>query len=220
MRKLVAVTQMTLDGVMQAPGGPEEDPTGGFELGGWSVGYFDDVLGQQIGEAMAKPFDLILGRKTYEIFAAHWPFDEGPIADRMNAATKHVASSTLGSVDWTGSKLIEGDVVTAVRNLKEEDGPELHVLGSSDLLQTLLGSGLIDEFRLWVFPVIAGSGKRLFSEGAAPGGLKLVSSGTSPSGVTIATYETAGEIQKGSFAFEEPTDAEVQRRESLGEGES
>ena len=220
MRKLIAVTQMTLDGVMQAPGGPEEDPTGGFELGGWSFGYFDDVLGEQIGEAMAKPFDLVLGRKTYEIFAAHWPFDEGPIADGMNAATKHVASRTLGSVDWAGSKLIEGDVATAVRNLKEEDGPELQVYGSSDLLQTLLGSGLIDEFRLWVFPVIAGSGKRLFGEGAVPAGLSLVSSSTSTSGVIVATYEPEGEIRKGSFAFEEPTELEVQRRESLGEGES
>jgi dihydrofolate reductase len=215
VRKLVAVTQMTLDGVMQAPGGPEEDPTGGFEIGGWSFGYFDDVLGQQLGEAMAKPFDIVLGRKTYEIFAAHWPFDEGPIADRMNAATKHVASRTLKSVDWAGSKLIEGDVATAVRDLKEEDGPELRVLGSSELLQTLLGPGLVDEFRLWVFPVIAGSGKRLFGDGAAPAGLKLVSSETSPSGVFIATYEPEGEIRKGSFAFEEPTDVEVQRRESL-----
>jgi dihydrofolate reductase len=220
MRKLVAVTQMTLDGVMQAPGGPEEDPTGGFELGGWSVGYFDDVLGQQIGEAMANPFDMVLGRRTYEIFAAHWPFDEGPIADRMNSATKHVASRTLESVDWGGSKLIEGDVATAVRELKEEDGPELHVLGSSDLLQTLLGNGLVDEFRLWVFPVIAGSGKRLFGDGAVPSGLSLVSSSTSTSGVIVATYEPEGEIRKGSFAFEEPTEAEVQRRESLADGDS
>jgi dihydrofolate reductase len=220
MRKLVAVTQMTLDGVMQAPGGPEEDPTAGFEIGGWSVGYFDDVLGQQVGEAMSKPFDLVLGRKTYEIFAAHWPFDEGPIADRMNAATKHVASRTLGSVDWAGSKLIEGDVAVVIRDLKEEDGPELHVLGSSDLLQTLLGAELVDELRLWVFPVIAGSGKRLFGDGAAPAGLTLVSSSTSTSGVIVATYEPEGEIRKGSFAFEEPTELEVQRRESLGEGES
>ena len=215
MRRLIAVTQMTLDGVMQAPGGPEEDPTGNFEIGGWSVGYFDDVLGRQVGEAMANPFDIVLGRKTYEIFAAHWPFDEGPIADRINAATKHVASRTLESVDWAGSKLIEGDVASAVGKLKEEDGPELQVLGSSELLQTLLANGLVDEFRLWVFPVIAGSGKRLFGEGAAPTGLRLVSSDTSTSGVIIATYEPEGEIRKGSFAFEEPTDLEVERRESL-----
>jgi dihydrofolate reductase len=220
VRKLVAVTQMTLDGVMQAPGGPEEDPTGNFELGGWSFGYFDDVLGQQIGEAMSKPFDLVLGRKTYEIFAAHWPFDQGPIADSINAATKHVASRTLGSVDWAGSKLIDGDVAAAVRKLKEEDGPELQVLGSSNLLQTLLANGLVDEFRLWIFPVIAGSGKRLFGDGAVPAGLRLVSSSTSTSGVIVATYEPEGEIRKGSFAFEEPTDAEVQRREALGDGGS
>jgi dihydrofolate reductase len=220
MRRLIAVTQMTLDGVMQAPGGPEEDPTGGFELGGWSVGYFDDVLGEQVGEAMTKPFDLVLGRKTYEIFAAHWPFDEGPIADRLNAATKYVASRTLRSVDWSNSKLIEGEVATAVSRLKEQDGPELQVLGSSELLQTLLANGLVDELRLWIFPVVAGSGKRLFGEGATPGGLRLVSSGTSTSGVIMATYEAAGEIQRGSFAFEEPTDLEVQRRETLGAGES
>jgi dihydrofolate reductase len=220
MRKLVAVTQMTLDGVMQAPGGPEEDPTGGFEVGGWSVGYFDDVLGQQIGEAMSKPFDLVLGRKTYEIFAAHWPYDEGPIADAINGATKHVASRTLDSVDWAGSKLIEGDVPTAVRSLKEADGPELQVVGSSNLLQTLLANGLVDEFRLWIFPVVAGSGKRLFDDGAVPSGLRLVSSSTSTSGVIVATYEPEGEIRKGSFAFEEPTDLEVKRRESLGDGES
>jgi dihydrofolate reductase len=215
MRKLIAVSQMTLDGVMQAPGGPEEDPSGGFEIGGWSVGYFDDVLGQQLGEAMARPFDLVLGRKTYEIFAAHWPYDEGPIANRMNAATKHVASRTLESVDWANSKLIEGDVAAAVPKLKEEEGPELHVVGSTELLQTLLAHGLIDEFRLWIFPVVAGSGKRLFGDGANPAGLRLASSMTSPSGVIVATYEPAGEIRKGSFAFEEPTEAEVRRREAL-----
>jgi dihydrofolate reductase len=215
MRKLVAVAQMTLDGVMQAPGGPEEDPTGGFEIGGWSVGYFDDVLGEQIGKAMASPFDLLLGRKTYEIFAAHWPYDEGPIADRMNAAVKHVASRTLERVDWANAKLIEGDVAAAVPKLKEEDGPDLQVVGSTDLLQTLLAHGLIDEYRLWIFPVVAGSGKRLFGGGANPAGLRLASSMTSTSGVIVATYEPAGEIAKGSFAFEEPTEAERRRREAL-----
>jgi dihydrofolate reductase len=215
MRKLVAVTQMTLDGVMQAPGGPEEDPTGGFEIGGWSVGYFDDMLGQQVGEAMAKPFDLVLGRKTYEIFAAHWPYDEGPIADRLNGARKYVASRTLDSVEWQGSVLIEGDVAEAIAKLKEEEGPELQVLGSSELLQTLVAAGLVDEFRLWIFPVVAGSGKRLFGDGAKPAGLRLTSSATSPSGVMVAAYEAAGEIRKGSFALEEPTEAEIRRRQAL-----
>jgi dihydrofolate reductase len=215
MRKLVAVTQMTLDGVMQAPGGPEEDPSGGFEIGGWSVGYFDDMLGQQVGEAMASPFDLVLGRKTYEIFAAHWPYDEGAIADRLNAATKYVASRTLERVDWANSKLIEGDAVEAIAKIKEEEGPELQVQGSSELLKTLVANGLVDEFRIWIFPVVAGSGKRLFSDGSRPAGLRLTSSTTSPSGVIVASYEAAGEIQKGSFAFEEPTEAEVRRREAL-----
>jgi dihydrofolate reductase len=215
MRKLVAISQMTLDGVMQAPGGPKEDPTGGFELGGWAVGYFDDALMEQIVAAMETPFDLVLGRKTYEIFAAHWPFDEGPIADRLNGATKHVASRTLDRVEWRNSKLIAGDVTTEVANLKDADGPELQVHGSSDLLQTLLAGGLIDELRLLIFPVIAGSGKRLFGRGATPAGLKLVSSTTSSSGVIRASYESAGEIQKGSFAFEEPTELEIQRREKL-----
>jgi dihydrofolate reductase len=137
MRKVVAVTQTTLDGVMQAPGGPEEDPGGSFGQGGWSVGYWDKVLEEALADRMARPFDLLLGRKTYEIFAAHWPFDEGPIADRMSAATKHVASRTLGNVDWGNSKLIEGDVASAVSKLKEEDGPELQVHGSSERLQTL-----------------------------------------------------------------------------------
>ena len=219
MRKLVAVTQMTLDGVMQAPGGPEEDPSGGFELGGWSFGYFDDVLMEQAVEGMSRPFDLVLGRRTYEIFAAHWPYDEGPIADRMNDATKHVASRTLEGVEWAGSQLIEGDVATAVAQLKQEDGPELQVYGSSELLQTLLESGLVDELRLWIFPIVAGSGKRLFGDGAAPAGLRLASSSTTPAGVIVATYEAAGDIQKGSFAFEEPTEREVERRQALASEE-
>jgi len=216
MRKLVAITQMTLDGVMQAPGGPEEDPTGGFELGGWSFGYFDDALGQEIGKSLSKPFDLLLGRKTYEIFAAHWPHSEGPIADALNGATKYVASRTLESVDWQNSQLLEGDAADAVAKLKEEDGPELQVQGSSDLLQSLLAADLVDEHRLCIFPVVAGSGKRLFGEGASPAGLELESSATSPNGVVIATYRRAGEIKKGSFAFEEPPEAEVERRASLG----
>ena len=215
MRKLVVITQMTLDGVMQAPGGPEEDPTGGFEQGGWSFGYWDAVMEESMGEGFGKPFDLLLGRRTYEIFAAHWPYSEGPIADALNGATKHVASRTLESVDWSNSKLIEGDVVTAVRALKDEDGPELQVQGSSDLIQTLLAHDLIDEFRLWIFPALAGPGKRLFGDGTVPAGLELVDSKTSTTGVIIATYRPAGEIKKGSFAFEEPTEREVERRKRL-----
>jgi dihydrofolate reductase len=215
MRKLVAAIQTTLDGVMQAPGGPEEDPSGGFELGGWAFGYFDDALGERAEEGFREPFELVLGRRTYEIFAAYWPYNEGPIADRLNAATKHVASRTLETLEWANSKLIEGDVPAAVARLKEEDGPELQVLGSSELLQTLLANGLVDEFRLWIFPAIAGPGKRLFGTGAEPAGLELKSSATTPSGVIVATYEAAGEVKRGSFALPEPTEAELRRREAL-----
>jgi dihydrofolate reductase len=220
MRKLVVQTMVTLDGVMQAPGGPEEDPTGGFAYGGWSVPYFDDVLGEIIGEAMAQPFDLVLGRRTYEIFAAHWPYDEGPIADRINGAAKHVASTTLERVEWQNSFLIEGDVPAAVAKLKQEDGPELQVHGSSGLIQTLLAADLVDELRLSIFPVVLGPGKRLFGDGVVPAAFELADSRTSTTGVLVGTYRKAGEPRTGSFAFEEPTEAEVARREALRAGES
>lgn len=215
MRKLVVNTFASLDGVMQAPGGPEEDPTGGFEHGGWSVPFWDDRMGQVMGEFMGKPFDLILGRKTYEIFAAHWPHTDEPGAAELNRATKYVASRTLDRLDWENSTLLEGDVGEAVARLKQEDGPELQVHGSSDLIQTLLRNDLIDEFRVWIFPVVLGSGKRLFGEGAPPRTLKLVDSQVSSTGVVMATYEPGGEVQPGSFALEEPTEAELLRRESL-----
>ncbi|MGH2654506.1 MAG: dihydrofolate reductase family protein, partial [Actinomycetota bacterium] len=145
MRKLVVNTFVSLDGVMQAPGGPEEDPTGGFDHGGWSVPFWDDQMGKVMGEFMGKPFDLILGRKTYDIFAAHWPHTDEPGAAELNRATKNVASRTLDTLEWENSRLLEGEVGEAVARLKEEDGPELQVHGSSDLIQTLLRHGLIDE---------------------------------------------------------------------------
>ena len=216
MRKLAVNSFMTLDGVMQAPGGPEEDPTGGFELGGWSVNYWDDLMGQIMGESMARPFDLVLGRKTYEIFAAHWPHaTDQPGADVLNSATKYVASRTLDSVEWSNSVLIEGDVEKEIVRLKDQDGPELQVHGSANLIQTLLRNDLIDEFRLWIFPLVVGTGKRLFSEGTVPAGLRLIDNRTFSTGVVMAVYERAGEIVTGSFALEEPTEAEVARRKAL-----
>src|SRR5215207_5000726 len=174
MRKLAVSTFLTLDGVMQAPGGPEEDPTGGFTHGGWSVNYWDELMGQAMGEAMSRPFDLLLGRKTYEIFAAHWPYaTDQPAADVLNSATKYVASTTLDAVEWQNSILLEGDVAEAVSRLKEEEGPEIQVHGSGNLIQTLLEHDLVDEYRLWTFPVVLGTGKRLFADGAIPGALKL-----------------------------------------------
>jgi dihydrofolate reductase len=215
MRKLIVNTFLTLDGVMQAPGGPEEDPSGGFAHGGWSVNYWDDQMGQIMGETMGKPFDLVLGRKTYEIFSAHWPHVDDPGAKPLNEATKYVASRTLRLLDWNNSVLIEGDVAEGVAALKQQEGPELQVHGSANLIQTLLRNKLIDEYRLWTFPVVVGHGKRLFSDGTMPAGLKLIDSKVSTTGVVIATYGPGGEIVTGSFALDEPTDAEIERRRKL-----
>jgi dihydrofolate reductase len=213
MRKLTVNTFMSLDGVMQGPGGPHEDPTGGFTLGGWATAYFDDEMMQRMA---ATDYELLLGRGTYEIFAAHWPYDEGPIADHLNGTRKYVASNTLDGVDWSNATLIEGDVAEFVRDLKGRDGPEIQVHGSPGLIQTLLRNDLVDELRTWIFPLTLGGGKRLFGEGTIPGALKLVDSEVSKTGVTINVYERAGEIETGSFEFEEPTEAELERRRRLG----
>ena len=215
MRKLVVNTFMSLDGVMQSPGGPDEDPTGGFAYGGWGANYFDDEMMERVSES--GPYELLLGRGTYEIFAAHWPYDEGPIADQLNSTRKHVASRTLDSVDWNNSTLITGGVAKYVAELKRQDGPEIQVHGSVGLIQTLLEHDLIDEYRLWIFPLVLGKGKRFFGAGTIPGGMKLVDSAVSKTGVTINTYERAGDIDLGSFEFDEPTEAEMERRKRLAE---
>jgi len=203
MRKLIVSTFLTLDGVMQAPGGPGEDDSDGFAHGGWSVNYWDEQMGEVMGEAMSTGFDLVLGRKTYDIFAAHWPHaSEQDGAKPLNDATKYVASRSRPELGWSNSVLIEGDVAQGVAALKQEDGPELQVHGSGDLIQTLLRHNLVDEYRLLIFPLVIGSGKRLFSEGTVPAGLKLLDSTVSTTGVVIGTYEPAGEIVTGSFALE------------------
>jgi dihydrofolate reductase len=213
MRTLAVNSFVSLDGVMQAPGGPAEDPTGGFTLGGWAVNYFDDEMMALVAES--GPYELLLGRGTYEIFAAHWPYDHGPIADQLNSTRKHVASTTLEKVEWNNSTLITGDVAGYVSKLKDEDGPEIQVHGSPGLIQTLLEHDLIDEYRLWIFPVMVGGGKRFFGDGTRPGALKLVNSKISSTGVTINTYEPAGDIEIGDTEFEEPSEAELARRKSL-----
>ena len=212
MRELIVNTFLTLDGVMQAPGGPEEDPDGGFEHGGWTVGYFDEELGRAKGETMSNPFDLVLGRKTYEIFAAHWPHTDDPGAEELNSATKHVASTTRTELEWENSKLIEGEVADGVGALKQQDGPELQVHGSANLIQTLLEHELIDEFRLQIFPLVLGKGRRLFDGGTVPAGLELTSSQALATGVIMATYRSGAEIKYGSFAAESPSEAELARR--------
>jgi dihydrofolate reductase len=213
MRKLIVNTMVSLDGVMQAPGGPDEDPTGGFALGGWGAPFIDAEMMQRVAEAA--PYELLLGRGTYEIFAAHWPYDEGPIADRLNNTRKHVASRTLERVDWKNSTLVDGDVAEYVTALKSQDGPEIQVHGSSGLVQTLLEHDLVDEFRMWIVPVVLGTGKRFFGEGTIPAALRLVDSQVSRTGVTINVYERAGDVRPGSFEFDEPTEAELERRRRL-----
>jgi len=219
MRKLVVLTFITLDGVMQAPGGPEEDPSGGFRFGGWVAGYWDDFLGGVMGEQMANPFDLLLGRRTYEIFAAHWPYiKDDPFADKLNSTRKYVVSTTMGKPDWNNSTLITGNVVQQIKSLKEQDGPELQVHGSGNLIQTLLKHDLIDEFRLKIFPITIGTGKLLFGGGTIPAGFKLLESKASTTGVIIATYERDGDVKTGSFALDNPSEAEISRRKRLEEG--
>ena len=210
MRKLVINTFLSLDGVMQSPGGPDEDPTGGFTLGGWGVNYFDEEMMRRMAEL--GPYELLLGRGTYEIFAAHWPYDEGPIADRLNGTRKYVVSTTLESPEWNNSTVIAAD---SGAELKRSDGPEIQVHGSPGLIQTLLEHDLIDEYRLWIFPLVIGTGKRLFGDGAIPIGLRLVDSTTTATGVTVNTYVRSGAIEPGSFEFDEPTEAELARRERL-----
>jgi dihydrofolate reductase len=201
MRKLLVTSFLTLDGVMQAPGGPEEDDSGAFAHGGWSVDYWDEQMGQVMDQIMSVPFDLVLGRRTYDIFAAYWPnAPEEAGGKRLNDATKYVASRGRPELSWDKSVLIEGDVAEAVAAIKQGDGPELQVHGSADLIQTLLRHNLIDEYHLWVFPVVLGSGKRLFADGTIPAGLRLVDSVVSSTGVIIGTYEPAGDVVYGTFA--------------------
>ena len=189
MRNLAILTFLTLDGVMQAPGSPEEDPSDGFMQGGWAVNYWDEVMAQVMEEAMAAPYDLLLGRKTYESFAAHWQnAGDNPVANKLNNAKKYVATSTLSKLEWNNSIRITGDIAVEVSRLKDQDGPLLQVHGSCQLIQTLLAHELIDEFRLWIFPVVVGPGKRLFGQGIVPTGLKLVKSKTTLNGVIMSIY--------------------------------
>ncbi len=198
MRKIIVLSFITLDGVMQAPGGPAEDTSGGFMFGGWTVPYFDDFLGKTMTEQMSRPFDLLLGRITFEIFASYWPKhpEEG---FGINSATKYVASNTKTSHEWKSSVFLNGDVVEKIKKLKEQDGPQLQVHGSGNLIQTLLTHDLVDELWLKIFPVTLGQGKRLFDKGTIPASFTLVESKTSPSGVIIASFKRAGEVKTGSF---------------------
>lgn len=216
MRKVIAATFVSLDGVMQAPGGPDEDPSAGFAFGGWTFPYFDETVGEWIGETFANPFDLLLGRRTYEIFASFWPFQSDEIADRFNQVTKYVATSAPDLLlTWANSVRLSPDAAEALAELKRQDGPDLLIQGSSGLIQSLLRHRLIDRFDIMTFPVLLGRGKRLFGEGTLLGALRLLDSKVSPSGVAIGRYEPAGEVRLGNFAAGEPSELELSRREKL-----
>jgi dihydrofolate reductase len=198
MRKIIVLSFVTLDGVMQAPGGPQEDTSGDFKHGGWTVPYFDEFLGSEMREQMGRPFDLLLGRKTFEIFAGYWPHHPEEGAE-INRATKYVASNTLKSHEWEKSVFLSGDVPGEIRKLKEGDGTDLQVHGSGELIQTLLEHDLVDELWLKIFPITLGRGKRLFGNGTVPAAFTLIESKSSPSGVMVASLKRAGEVETGSF---------------------
>lgn len=216
MRKIKVGAFTSIDGVMQAPGGPEEDPTGGFAFGGWVAPLFDDKVGAAVDQLMGEPFDLLLGRKTYDIFAAHWPYsgDEmGAMFDRIN---KYVASRNPDlELTWQNSVHLGADPVAALKKLKQEEGRDLVTQGSTDFLQTLFKSGLVDEITVFTFPVVLGKGKRLFGDAVSPTTLKLIDSTVSDNGVLLSRYTVGGPIETGSFEFEQPTEAEIRRRAGL-----
>lgn len=215
MRKIIGGVFQSLDGVMQAPGGPEEDPTGGFALGGWSTSFWDEKMGEAMGGLFQAPFELLLGRKTYEIFAAHWPYAaaDDPIAEPFNRTAKHVVTRSTHPLEWANSHALPD--IAAIAALKAQDGPDMLIQGSSTLYPPLLAQGLIDRLFIMTFPVVLGSGKRLFGAGTPPAALRLLEQQVSTTGVIVATYEPAGAIPIGSFQHAEPSAAEQARRERM-----
>lgn len=199
MRKIIVLSFISLDGVMQAPGGPTEDTSGGFKFGGWTVPYFDEVLGKVMDKQMGKPYDLLLGRKTYDIFKAYWPLQEEGKDLGINKAVKYVASTTLTDTDWEKTVVLKDNVVEELKKLKSQDGPDLQVHGSGNFIQTLLKHDLVDEFWFKIFPITLGPGKKLFAEGAIPAAFTMTECVHSPSGVIVANYKRAGEVKTGSF---------------------
>src|SRR2546425_12185081 len=217
MRKLIASTFISLDGVMQAPGAPEEDPTENFTLGGWTFAFGDEAMDLSAAGFDGKDRELVLGRKTYEIFEGYWPYqtEDNPIARTFNAAKKHVASRTLKSLRWNNSSVLGADVVSAIIALKIQPGPDLQIIGSGNLIQTLQAASLIDEYNVWTFPVVLGRGRRLFGETAKPSALRLVRSQVSVTGVGMSTYVPDGDVRPGSFASAKPSEKELARRKKM-----
>jgi dihydrofolate reductase len=196
MRKVIVLEHITLDGVLQAPGGPDEDTSGGFTFGGWIAPYSDPVLGTLLRRQMNLPFDLLIGRKTFEIWEPYWPHHTD-VWPGVNAATKYVASNTMTSSEWQPTVFLNGDIVAKVAEIKQRQGPDLHVWGSSDLLQTLMKHDLVDTFWLMIYPITLGVGKRLFADGTIPAALKVTESEVTPNGVIVVNYERAGATTTG-----------------------
>ena len=217
MRRVIGGAFISVDGVIQAPGAPEEDPTGGFRFGGWAPPHFDETVFGFLNEIFDDTeYDLLLGRRTYEIFAAHWPYQkDDPMGQKFDRIRKYVVTSTPDLLTWKGSQALVGDPAETVAALKREDGSDLLIQGSSELYPSLLGARLIDRLFLVTLPVMLGHGKRLFSDASAPSDLTLVDHRVAPSGVVISVYERAGEVPTGSFASQPPSEAELARREKL-----
>ena len=221
MRRVIVSAFVSLDGIMQAPGGPEEDPTGGFALGGWTFNYWDEGMDASAAGFDGRDRELLLGRRTYEIFEAFWPYqpEDDPTARKLNAAKKYVASRILTTLEWNNATLLNGDAVFAIEALKAQPGPDLQVIGSAGLIQTLQAASLIDEYNVWTFPVVLGRGKRLFEESVKPCALRLVRSEVSSTGVVMSTYVPSGDVRPGSFAGAEPSEKELARRKKMAEGQ-
>jgi dihydrofolate reductase len=218
MRKLTGAVFVSLDGVMQAPGGPDEDPTSGFRFGGWVQPYWDEEMGP-FERIITDEYDLLLGKRTYDIFAAYWPYNQdNPIGEKFQSINKYVLSHSDEPLTWENSHRLSGDTAEAIAELKRSDGPDLLIQGSSTLYVPLLAAGLIDRLVLMTFPVVLGEGKRIFDGTQAPGALKLVDHFVSKTGVVTAIYEPAGEVRTGTFVTKEPSEAELERRVKIEEG--
>jgi len=214
MRKIIVSTFLTMDGVLQAPGGPEEDPSNQFKWGGWVFHYFDDIMNNALGKILFQPYDLLLGRRTYEIFAAHWPYQENdPIGEVFNRIRKYVVATTPLDLSWQNSTLIKGDIVKELKKLKEQDGPDLLVQGSGRLIQSLLSNHLVDVLHTWTFPITLGKGKKLFEEGTQALQWKLTDTVVSTTGAIIASYVPDGDVKTGSFVPDKVSEAEIARRD-------
>jgi dihydrofolate reductase len=221
MRKLISINSVSLDGIMQSPGGPQEDPRNGFKLGGWIAPYWDEQMGERLEQTVSGAFDLLLGRRTYEMLAAYWPYaGENTIADGFNRATKFVATRGKPELGWVNSQALQGDAVEAVRQLKAGTGPEIQIYGSSTFLQALIAADLIDEYLIWACPLVLGRGKRLFEEGAPARALRLVETEQSSTGVITSRYRPEGPVKPGPFGMVQPSKADLARRQRLAAEEA